>query len=133
MSGSKDDFDSMATGHLLATDGRDFDAVTTGYVASGGVGGERGETLRLGTILDERYLVSRVLGHGGMGTVYQATDVRTQVQYAVKVLQSRWSKDPTMLNMLAREVAHAQQVTHQNLLKVNGLEDRGPHKYLVMD
>lgn len=42
------------------------------------------ETLPSGTILKGRYRVERVLGNGGFGHVYLATDLQTGKQYAIK-------------------------------------------------
>jgi serine/threonine protein kinase len=42
------------------------------------------ETVPSGTILNGRYRVERVLGSGGFGHVYQAVDLATKQQYAIK-------------------------------------------------
>ena len=136
MSGSSDDFDSMSTGFAEPVSGSavdDFDSMSTGFAEPVSQSAPAPQTLQTGFLLDERLSVIRQLGKGGMGTVYEVIDVRTQAKYAVKVLNAEISQDENMLRMLAQEVASAQNVTHQNLLKVNWFSDTGPIKYLVME
>ncbi len=83
-----------------------------------------------GTSFDGRYTIVDLLGRGGMGAVYQAVDTRVKQTVALKTLPS---KDPGLLDALAREVALAQQLNHPNLLTVRHLETRGDAPYLVME
>ncbi len=68
-----------------------------------------------------------------MGVVYKATDQETEVDYAVKVLAPELTADPQALSDLKKEVANAQALTHQNLLKVNYLASTGSLTYVVME
>ena len=43
-----------------------------------------GASLTQGTILQERYVIEKVIGRGGFGTTYRATDTRVDVPVAVK-------------------------------------------------
>jgi hypothetical protein len=78
------------------------------------------ETLPLGTVIDRRYRVESLLGAGGMGAVFAATDTGTGTRLALKVL------DPDSLSALGgddrfrREADLAQRVTHPNLVRVLG-------------
>jgi serine/threonine protein kinase len=78
-------------------------------------------------------MVVRQVGHGAMGVVYEVIDTRTQARYAVKLLNAALAGDPAAVDAMAREVAAAQAVTHQHLLKVNYFADSGPYNYLVME
>ena len=43
----------------------------------------------LGTVVDGKYRIDRLIGRGGMGTVYRATDLRLQRLVALKVLSGQ--------------------------------------------
>ena len=47
-----------------------------------------GEQLEPGTLLNDRYRILRVIGKGGMGTVYQAEHVRLDTILAVKEVRA---------------------------------------------
>ena len=85
-----------------------------------------------GQVIDN-FLITRRLGEGGMGVVYKATDRDTDVEYAIKVLPTALSADPRALADLKKEVANAQALTHQNLLKINYLATSGSLSYIVME
>ena len=85
-----------------------------------------------GQVIDN-FLITRRLGEGGMGVVYKATDRDTDVEYAIKVLTPALCADPQALADLKKEVAHAQALTHQNLLKINYLATSGSLTYIVME
>jgi hypothetical protein len=91
-----------------------------------------GHELKVGHVLD-KFLITKTLGRGGMGVVYKATDQETEVDYAIKVLTPELVADPRALADLKKEVAVAQALTHQNLLKVNYLAASGSVTYVVME
>ena len=45
---------------------------------------------RLSTALADRYRIKRLLGEGGMATVYLAEDLKHHREVAVKVLRPNW-------------------------------------------
>lgn len=47
-----------------------------------------------GTMLDGRYRIERLLGEGGMGAVYAATDLRLEKPVAVKVMARELTANP---------------------------------------
>lgn len=47
-----------------------------------------------GTILANRYVLADLIGRGGMGIVYQATDLRTGGDVVVKLLHPAIAGDP---------------------------------------
>ena len=90
-------------------------------------------SLRAGDLLDGRYLITKRIGQGGMGVVYKAVDQETESELAIKVLLPSLASSPAAMNDLRKEVAIAQQLTHQNLLRVNHLGIGQGFAYLVME
>ena len=89
--------------------------------------------LPIGYVLDDKFVITKVLGKGGLGIVYKATERQTGVEFAIKIVASELVNDVQARNDLRQEVANAQRITHQNLLKINYLADSGPVTYLVME
>ena len=64
------------------------------------------------TLLQDRYLVSRLLGQGGMGTVYQATDRKFGNTVAVK---ETFYSDPQMRQAFSQEARLLNGLRHPAL------------------
>lgn len=79
-----------------------------------------------------RYEVSSVIGWGGMGTVYCATDPRIGRRVAIKVLAGGHSEDPDLLARFYREAKCTGSLQHQNIVTVYELGDQDGCPYLVM-
>ncbi len=70
------------------------------------------------------YTILRVLGAGGMGTVYLAAHPRLPRQDALKVLPAEWTADPQYRARFLREAELTASLSHPNIL---GVHDRGEH------
>ncbi|MBI3790246.1 MAG: protein kinase, partial [Gemmatimonadetes bacterium] len=77
--------------------------------------------------LEGRYAVERVLGRGGMATVYLATDVKHERQVAIKVLLPELSAS-LGAERFEREIRVAAKLQHPHIL---GLFDSGVADGLV--
>lgn len=88
----------------------------------------------LGQVLDGRYRLHSVLGHGGMGTVYRATHVTIGKSLAVKVLADEFAGDDTFRKRFLREAQAVSQIAHHNVVDVHdfGVTPTGS-LYLVME
>ena len=71
-----------------------------------------------GTALGGRYQIEELLGSGGMGHVYRATDRELAREVALKTMRVA-SED--MLARLRREVRLASRVTHENVIRLYDL------------
>lgn len=90
------------------------------------------------TILRKRYKLTNIVGHGGMGSVYRAEDLRLPGRLcAIKEI-----KPDTSLSASLRQQAQAQflqeasilaQLDHPNLPKVSDYFTENGREYLVMD
>ena len=87
-----------------------------------------------GHMLERRYLLGGVLGTGGMGTVYEARNLRTGKQCAVKVLRPELSMDTKMRRRLFREIQGSSQIRHPNVIEIYDYgEDERAGAFLVME
>jgi len=77
------------------------------------------------------YTVERVLGEGGMATVYLATDVKHHRQVAVKVMRRELAATLGADRFL-REVEIAAQLSHPNILPVHDSGDADGVLFYVM-
>jgi hypothetical protein len=84
--------------------------------------------------IDGRYRLDRLIGHGGMGTVFEAGDVRLGRQVAVKILGGQFFGDSKALRRFEREAQAAARLNHPHIIAVHdygALETEGA--YLVME
>ena len=65
----------------------------------------------LGTILGV-YQVTALLGEGGMGQVWQATDTQLDRQVALKILPEAFAADPDRLARFTREAQILASLNH---------------------
>ncbi|MCA9804446.1 MAG: serine/threonine protein kinase [Cyanobacteria bacterium HKST-UBA02] len=85
--------------------------------------------------LPDRYKILKVLGKGGMGTVFKARDGNLDKVVAIKVLRGDFAQtDQVSLQRFQREAVAAGKLKHDNLISVLdfGVTDES-HPYLVMD
>src|ERR1051326_4192208 len=71
-----------------------------------------------GTVVAGRYRIAGLLGRGGMGEVYRATDLTLGQAVALKFLPESLSRDDRALARFCNEVRIARQITHPNVCRV---------------
>ncbi|MEO8372982.1 MAG: serine/threonine-protein kinase [Candidatus Solibacter sp.] len=71
-----------------------------------------------GTVIAGRYRIAGLLGRGGMGEVYRATDLALGQAVALKFLPETTASDERALARFYNEVRVARQVTHPNVCRV---------------
>lgn len=81
-----------------------------------------------------RYRIETLLGLGGMGAVYRASDTFEMQQVALKVIStaSRNMDQATAVERFRREARYAHQLKHKNIVPVLNFGQDGSMLYLVM-
>ena len=74
--------------------------------------------LRSGDVVDGRYRIGRRLGRGGMGTVYEAQQIKLQRDVALKVLRPEFAGKELAAKRFAREARAASSIDHRNVVKI---------------
>ena len=74
--------------------------------------------LSLGHLFAGRYRIESILGRGGMGVVYKATDTQLDETVAIKTLPGDvMTRSPEDLERFKREIRLARKITHRNVLR----------------
>ncbi len=87
--------------------------------------------------LGGKYRLDRLIGRGGMGVVYEATDTRFERKVAVKILLGNMFGDPVALQRLKKEARAAAALRHPNIITVHDYGEiragNAEGAYLVME
>jgi len=85
-------------------------------------------------VLAGKYRLERLLGEGGMGTVYEATHVGLGTRLAVKLLAEQYANHETIRKRFRREARAAAAIRHPNVITVTDTgEDEEGVPFLVME
>ncbi|KAK1430386.1 hypothetical protein QVD17_13084 [Tagetes erecta] len=86
-----------------------------------------------GTIILNKYQLTRFLGRGSFAKVYHGRSLINNSSVAVKVIDKPATADPTMEPRLVREVAAMRRLNHPNILKLHEVMATKTKIYLVME
>ena len=79
------------------------------------------------------YDVTALIGEGGMGQVWQATDTQLNRQVALKILPDAFSEDPDRLARFQREAQVLASLNHPNIAQIHGIEEAEGTRALVLE
>src|SRR5215831_20789776 len=79
------------------------------------------------------YQITSLLGQGGMGEVYRATDTKLNRDVALKFLPAQFTSDPDRLERFQREAHVLASLNHPNIATIYGFEESDPMRALVME
>lgn len=71
-----------------------------------------------GQLLDGKYLLTKKLGEGGMGSVYSGQHVTMGKMVAVKILHSELTGNEEVVHRFIREAQAAVAISHQNVIDI---------------
>jgi len=89
--------------------------------------------MKSGAVLAGRYRIERLISRGGMGAVFEATQLGLDRSVAIKLLLPALSRDEKMRERFRREARSAASLRHPNIIQIYdyGISDHGP--YIVME
>jgi serine/threonine protein kinase len=79
------------------------------------------------------YRLTRKVGEGGMGSVFESTDLNLDRTVAIKVLKPELSEDKKFIKNFLTEVEVTAQLTHPNIVQVYSFGQHEGQYYLVME
>ena len=79
------------------------------------------------------YEVSALIGEGGMGQVWQATDTQLNRQVALKILPDAFADDPDRLARFTREAQILASLNHPGIAAIYGIEEAEGTRALVLE
>jgi len=94
---------------------------------------ERGDLLRSGQTIADRYEVRERLGRGGMGMVWRVYDRKLDEDVALKVILPDRIGDPTALARFRDEVKIARKITDSNVCRVFDIGESEHLAFLTME
>ena len=87
----------------------------------------------IGTTIDQRYLVEKKLGQGGMGKVYLARDLKLRNRpVVIKILLEASLQNPYLKQKFEQEVEALSRIEHHNVVGVLDAGELNGKPYIVM-
>lgn len=83
--------------------------------------------------LNDRYDIQKILGEGGMGTVFKAYDNILKEFVAIKTLNEKLSMDESVKNRFLNEAKICLTLTHSNIIRVRDVNIYDDIYYMVME
>src|SRR5688572_13556673 len=90
--------------------------------------------LPVGTVLGEHYRITRLIGVGGMGAIYEASHMGAGKRVAVKLMSKQLAAHPEALARFRREVKVTSELAHPHIVDVFDFgESPTGEPFLVME
>ena len=84
-------------------------------------------------ILDNKYIINKVIGTGGMSIVYSGFSMDTGEEVAIKILRPEYLDDDEFKRRFRKESKIAQQLTHRNIIQTMDTGEDEGLPYIVME
>ena len=86
----------------------------------------------VGSVL-QHYALDQLIGYGGMGVVFRATDIRLNRTVAVKVLTYREGKNEEIIRRFQQEAQSAAQLGHENIAQVYDVGEADDWNFIAFE
>ena len=85
-------------------------------------------------LLDERYIIDKLIGVGGMAVVFRARDrYLNNMTVAIKILKDDAAMDEVVVKRFRNESKAESMLKHNNIVAVHDVSTKGKIKYMVME
>ncbi len=89
--------------------------------------------VKAGTVVGGKYVVDRLIGKGGMGSVWLCQHATLDAPFAVKILRPELAHDESARARFEREAKAAAGLRTRHVVKVHDHGFDGEHAYIVME
>src|SRR2546430_17721500 len=77
--------------------------------------------------------ITALLGRGGTGEVYRASDTKLKREVAIKILPEEFSRDPDRVARFQREAEVLASLNHPNIAAIYDLGEADGSRFLVLE
>ena len=87
-----------------------------------------------GTVLEGKYRLGRLIGKGGMGSVYEAEHTALDRRVAIKVMHPEFAAERDVIDRFFREAKAASSIGHPNIIEIKDVvKDSDNTVFIVME
>ncbi|MHC4777858.1 MAG: protein kinase domain-containing protein [Planctomycetota bacterium] len=127
---------SLGEAHTISPAGATTSGTLGGAMALEGLppprmGRPRSPDLEIGDVVGGCEVI-RLLGRGGMGTVYEAMHIALNKRVALKILSPHMTDHPVLIQRFLQEARTAAKLDHANIVQVLNVGQDGTHRFIVM-
>lgn len=87
----------------------------------------------IGKVLDGKYRLTKLIGKGGMGSVYEAEHEVISRRVAVKMLNPEYADESDVAERFVREAKAASAIGHPNIIDIQDVGEHEGATYIVME
>jgi tRNA A-37 threonylcarbamoyl transferase component Bud32 len=86
-----------------------------------------------GAELSSNFAITRVIGQGGMGVVYEATDRTLNRRVAIKKMREEFQTGPVDAERFLKEARTVASLHHPHIVDIYSVVAQGPNVYIVFE
>ncbi len=79
------------------------------------------------------YELRRLVGKGGMGSVFEAEHVRMKRRVAIKILADQYARMPDVVKRFKREATAGGKLAHSNIAQIHDIDEQDGLFYIVSE